>query len=165
MSARPLAIDPRQGGLRRALGWLGLLGLVLLLLPLMAGATRLAEPDARAVREVVQAQLDAFAADDAERAFAYASPAIRARFGSANRFMSMVQGSYPMVVRPTAALFFLPQLDHDSRGAPSTVTQAVQLQDDQGRLWMATYLLERQKGSGWRISSCVVAPDNANSLT
>jgi hypothetical protein len=151
--------------LHRALGWLAVLGLVMLLFPLMAGATRLSEPDARAVREVVQAQLDAFAADDAERAFSYASPAIRARFGNANRFMSMVQGSYPMVVRPTAALFFLPQVDHDSRGAQSTVTQAVQLQDDEGRRWMATYLLERQKGSGWRISGCVVVADSANSLT
>jgi hypothetical protein len=45
------------------------------------------------------------------------------------------------------------------------VTQALQLRDDEGRLWMATYLLERQAGMGWRISGCVVAADSSNSLT
>jgi hypothetical protein len=162
MISNPTGFGLRLGGLRRALGWLAVFGL---LTPLMAGATRLSEPDARAVREVVQAQLDAFAADDAERAFSYASPAIRARFGNAHRFMSMVQGSYPMVVRPTAARFFLAQVDRESQGAQPTVTQTVQLQDDAGRLWMATYLLERHKGSGWRISGCVVVADGVNSLT
>jgi len=152
----------RARGLRRALGCLAVLAL---LIPMIVSATRLAEPDARAVRKVVQAQLDAFAADDAERAFSYASPAIRAQFGDASRFMAMVRGSYPMVVRPTAALFFLAQVDRGTGGAQPTVTQAVQLQDDGGRLWMATYLLERQAGTGWRISGCVVVADSSISLT
>jgi hypothetical protein len=162
MISNLIGLGPSAGGLRRALGCLAMLGL---LMPMMAGATRLAEPDARAVRKVVQAQLDAFAADDAERAFSYASPAIRAQFGNANRFMAMVQGSYPMVVRPTAALFFLAQVDRGSAGAQPTVTQALQLRDGEGRLWMATYLLVRQAGMGWRISGCVVAADSSNSLT
>ena len=155
-------LGQRFGGLRRALDCLAVLAL---LMPVMAAATRLAEPDARAVRLVVQAQLDAFAADDAERAFSYASPAIRAQFDDASRFMAMVRGSYPMVVRPSAALFLLAQADRGTEGSKPTVTQTVQLRDDEGRLWMATYLLEIQAGTGWRISGCVVVPDSPDSLT
>ncbi len=76
-------------GLGQAMGrvrrWLGCVALLGLLVPMAVGAARLAEPDARAVREVVEAQLDTFAAGDAEHAFSSASPSIRARFGDANK--------------------------------------------------------------------------------
>ena len=118
--------------------------------------------DAHAVRDVVQAQLEAFAADDAERAFSYASASIRAQFGDAASFMAMVRGGYPMVVRPAAVSFFQAQTDD---GAAVTVRQTVQLRDREGRLWRATYLLERQAGVGWRISACVVVADSEKSVT
>lgn len=144
---------------RRRLGCVALIGL---LVPALAGAAQLAEPDARAVRQVVEAQLEAFAADDAARAFSYASASIQAQFGDANNFMAMVRSGYPMVVRPAGVSFFLPQVEV---GAPAMVTQLVQLRDCEGRLWKATYLLERQAGAGWRISGCVVAADSGKSST
>jgi Domain of unknown function (DUF4864) len=157
------------GGLtsvRHAGAWtrrrLGHLALISLLLPTAAGAALLAEPDARAVRQVVEAQLEAFAADDAARAFAYASASIQAQFGDANAFMAMVRSGYPMVIRPAAVSFFQPQVEI---GTPETVKQLVQLRDREGRLWMATYLLQRQGGAGWRISGCVVAADSGKSST
>ena len=107
-------------------------------------------------------QLEAFAADDAARAFPHASASIQTQFGDANNFMAMVRGGYPMVVRPAAVSFFQPQVEV---GTPATVTQLVQLRDREGRLWKATYLLERQTGAGWRISGCVVAADNGKSST
>jgi hypothetical protein len=133
-----------------------------LLSPVAGGAAVLPEADARAVRQVVAAQLEAFAADDAERAFSYASTSIRAQFGDAATFMAMVRGGYPMVVRPAAVSFFQAQADDVAEG---TVSQPVQLRDRAGRLWRATYLLERQAGAGWRISGCVVVADSAKSLT
>ena len=111
---------------------------------------------------MVQAQLEAFAADDAERAFSYASASIRAQFGDAASFMAMVRGGYPMVVRPAAVSFFQAQTDD---GAAVTVRQTVQLRDREGRLWRATYLLERQAAVGWRISACVVVADSEKSVT
>lgn len=140
--------------------WFGLL-----LLPAAAGAAMLAETDARAVRQVVQAQLDAFAADDAERAFSYASASIQTQFGDAATFMAMVRNGYPMVVRPATVSFFQAQADGTADGAPSAVRQEVQMRDREGRLWMATYLLERQAGKGWRISGCVVRADSGKSST
>ena len=136
-----------------------------LLVPVAAGAAVLAEADARAVRQVVQAQLDAFAADDAERAFSYASASIRAQFGDAANFMAMVRSGYPMVVRPATVSFFQPQAGGTADGAPASVRQEVQMRDREGSLWMATYLLERQPGTGWRISGCVVRADSGKSST
>jgi hypothetical protein len=147
---------------RRCLWCVAMLGL---LSPAVAGAPVLAAADARAVRQVVEAQLDAFAADDAERAFSYASASIRAQFGDAASFIAMVRGGYPMVVRPAAVSFFQAQADDGAKGAKATVRQTVQLRDREGRLWLATYLLERQAGVGWRISGCVVAADSGKSST
>lgn len=132
-----------------------------LLVPALAGAAQLAEPDARAVRQVVEAQLEAFAADDAARGFSYASSSIQAQFGDANNFMAMVRSGYPMPVWPTAVSFFQPQVEV---GTPATMTQLVQLRAREGSLWMATYVFERQTAAGWRISGCVVAADGGKSL-
>lgn len=148
-----------MGSIRRVLGCMAVFGL---LAPVAAGAAVLTGPDARAVRQVVEAQLQAFAADDAGRAFSYASASVRAQFGDATRFMAMVRDGYPMVVRPATISFFQAQTE---AGHAGTVSQPVQLRDREGRLWMATYLLERQAGAGWRISGCVVAADNGKSST
>lgn len=151
-----------MGWVRRGLACIAFAGL---LVPLAAGAAALPEPDARAVRAVVQAQLDAFAADDAERAFSYASAPVQAQFGNASRFMAMVLGGYPMVVRPSAVSFFQPETDDAAITRASSVRQVVQLRDREGRLWKAVYLLDRSAGGDWRISGCVVAPDDGRSLT
>ena len=130
-----------------------------------ARAAVLPESDARAVRQVVQAQLDALAAGDAERAFSFAAAAIQAQFGGAANFMAMVRSGYPMVVRPDTVTFFQAQADDSADGTTVTVRQNVRLRDREGRLWMATYLLERQAGVGWRIGGCVVVADNGRSST
>lgn len=152
--------------LRQARPWtrrrLGCVALISLLAPSLASAALLAEPDARAVRQVVEAQLEAFAADDAARAYSYASASIRAQFGDANTFMAMVRSGYPMVVRPAAVSFFQP---HVEVGSPAKVTQLVQLRDREGRLWRASYLLEQETGAGWRITGCVVTADSGKSST
>src|SRR5262245_23353967 len=43
--------------------------------------------DAKAVRSVIEAQLAAFAADDADKAFSFAAPNVRTFFVSADRFL------------------------------------------------------------------------------
>ncbi len=65
--------------------------------------------DMRTARAVVQAQLDAFAADDAPRAFSLAAPGLREVFGNADRFMAMVRSSYPVVYRPASVAFLVPE--------------------------------------------------------
>ena len=121
-----------------------------------ANTPALAQPvsaaDARAARGVVAAQLDAFANDDAERAFSYAAPAIRTMFGTPERFLAMVRAGYPAVYRAASVTFLIPlRIDGE-------LVQGVHLTDADGALWLATYRLERQRDGALRISGCDVQP-------
>lgn len=108
----------------------------------------------RAMQAVVQAQLDAFKAGDAARAYGFASPAIQQQFGSAERFMAMVLQAYPMLIAPRSLAWRLPE------PAPGGAVLPLQLRDAQGRAWLATYQLQRQPDGSWRIAGCIVAPDD-----
>jgi Domain of unknown function (DUF4864) len=104
--------------------------------------------DAKSVRAVIEAQLAAFTADDAPRAFSYAAPQLREAFGSADNFMTMVRNSYPVVYRHATVAFLKPEQ------ADGVVTQGVHFTDGNGVLWLALYKLERQRDRSWRISGC-----------
>lgn len=115
--------------------------------------------DAKAIRAVVRAQLDAFAADDAKRAFALAAPKIREMFGDADTFIDMVRSGYPVVYRPASTEFMVPQrTGGNPSGNPSgEILQSVRMTDGRGTLWLATYILQRQPDKSWRIAGCDVA--------
>jgi acyl-CoA thioesterase FadM len=113
-------------------------------------AEPVAAADARAVHGVVAAQLDAFAHDDAARAFSYAAPAIQAMFQTPERFVAMVRAGYPVVYRAAGATFLVPQRLGDD------IVQGVHLSDGDGAVWLATYRLERQRDGSWRINGCDV---------
>ena len=125
---------------------------------LLVGAAFAVDPpvspdDARAMRQVIEAQLAAFQADNAEQAFSYASPSIRAQFGTADHFMAMVRGGYPVVYRPASVGFLLPHI------AGSEVIQRVRMTDIAGVAWVAIYSMQRQPDRSWRINGCVVIRD------
>lgn len=119
-----------------------------------ARAERVSTDDTRAVRAVVEAQLSAFAADDAKRAFSYAAPSIREMFGTPDRFMQMVRAGYPVVYRPASVVFLNPEW------VEGQLVQGVHLTDASGALWLAVYRLERQPDKSWRISGCDVQPSS-----
>ena len=109
---------------------------------------KLSEPDARAVRAVIEAQLDAFRKDDAPRAFSYATEGIRENFGSPERFMAMVRSAYPVVYRPRS-VDFQPALI-----LQGIVVQPVRMTDAEGRGWLAVYPMQKQPDGSWRIDGC-----------
>jgi hypothetical protein len=117
-----------------------------------AQAEPVSAEDSKAVRAVIEAQLGAFAADDAKRAFSYASPSIREMFKTPDRFMEMVRTGYPVIYRSTAVIFLNPLW------IEGQLVEGVQLTDADGSLWLATYRLERQPDRSWRISGCDVQP-------
>ena len=126
--------------------------LLLAVAPLVAWSQPyLSGPDAAAVREVIEAQLDAFRRDDTQRAFSFATPGIRAQFGTAENFMQMVRTSYPAVYRPRTVKFELFEV------ADGQVIQPVRLTDAGGRGWVAFYAMERQPDGSWRIDGCQLA--------
>ena len=118
-----------------------------------ARADEVAPTDAKRMQAIVRDQLAAFAADDAKRAFGFASVALQRQFGSADRFMAMVRTSYPVVVRPAAVAFLRPEL------LDGQWTQGVHLTDDAGVRWLAVYRMERSAdGKAWRIGGCTLVP-------
>jgi hypothetical protein len=125
--------------------------LALLLTPLAASAGPLSAQDEKQIIAVVQSQLNAFAAEDAEKAFSYAAPNIRALLGTAENFLEMVRSQYDVVVHPVSVVFLKPKGD----GGESVLK--VQLTDEDGDVWTATYTLQRQKNKQWRITGCVLA--------
>jgi hypothetical protein len=116
-----------------------------------ASAAEISSTDAAAIRAVVEQQLDAFARDDARRAFALATSGIRARFGTAEAFMAMVRADYPVVYRPRRVDFDKPVV------LEGEIMQPVRMIDAEGATWMALYPMQRQANGGWRINGCQLA--------
>jgi hypothetical protein len=111
-------------------------------------------PDAGAIRRVIEAQIEAFARDDGEAAFALASPAIQSIFESPERFLDMVRTGYAVVYRPASVLFLPVRMVHGE------AVQAVQMSDGRGGVWVAVYRMQRHEGA-WRIDGCVLVPADA----
>jgi hypothetical protein len=100
---------------------------------------------------VITEQLDAFARDDAPRAFSLATPAIRARFGTPEAFLDMVRTDYAAVYRPRSVEF------DESVVIEGEVMQPVRMIDAHGAAWIALYPMERQADGTWRINGCQLA--------
>lgn len=124
------------------------LAALLLALSMSVHAAGVSRADAQKIRAVIQAQLAAFAADDATRAFSYAAPGIRQMFGTPERFLEMVREAYPVVYRPASVGFLAPAANGGS------VFQAVEMADTAGTLWVAVYQMQRQRDGRWRIAGC-----------
>ena len=124
--------------------------LALLCMAVPAGAAPFTAADEKNVRTVVEAQLAAFAKDDADKAFSFAAPNVRKAVGTAQEFMAMVRRDYPVVYRPASVAFL------KSEGKDDQVIQRVQMADASGASWLAIYSLERQRNKAWRITGCVV---------
>ena len=103
------------------------------------------------MRAVIEAQLDAFAKDDAARAFSLATPGIREIFGSPENFIDMVRRSYAVVYRPSSVAFEQPLV------IESQVVQPVRMTDAEGRAWVAIYPMQRQADGNWRTNGCQLA--------
>ena len=125
------------------------------LVPALAAALAfgqaISDADARAVRAVIEAQLDAFKRDDAARAFSYATPSIRDTFGTAEKFMAMVREQYAVVYRPRSVSFEAPLM------AGEDLFQPVHLTDGSGHAWMAIYPMVKLPDGTWRINGCHLA--------
>jgi hypothetical protein len=117
-------------------------------LPAVSGG--LSPKDQKQIIDVVQGQLNAFAKDDAAKAFSYAAPNIKRLLGSAENFLEMVRSQYEVLYRPASTIFMQPV------GEGREAVLKVQMTDEDGDDWIATYTLERQKDKAWRITGCAV---------
>lgn len=104
--------------------------------------------DTRAIQATVQSQFDAFARDDAVAAFALASTATRAQFGTPEKFMTVVKARYQAVYRHRVAFFT------DAERVAGGVVQSVRLTDADDRVWVALYRMAQDVDGKWRILGC-----------
>ncbi|MEQ9332913.1 DUF4864 domain-containing protein [Thalassobaculum sp.] len=129
------------------------LALCWLLLALAGSLTAAARADDGAdFQAVISAQVEAFRRDDWTAAFGFASPGVRAQFGSVERFRQMVLDGYRPVARPRV-FEYEPATVVDGRP-----TQPVFVVGPDGIAHRALYFMERQPDGSWRIGGCVLLP-------
>ena len=109
--------------------------------------------DREAFKQIIEAQINAFRDNDAEKAFSYAVPALKKRFGTAERFMKVVRDGYPAIFLPRQYLF------GDVTGGSERPTQRVRLVGPHGHPWLALYGFERKGYHGtWKITGVTLQP-------
>jgi hypothetical protein len=111
-------------------------------------SSTLAAPDRDAIRQVVQAQLDAFQHDDGAKAFGFASPVLQEKFGDPATFMQMVRQGYTPVYRPRSVAF---EKLVDTQQGPD---QILRLVGPDGITYAAHYLMQKQPDGSWMINGC-----------
>jgi len=119
----------------------------------LSAAPAFAEPavtaaDFAEIRAVIQRQLDAFRRDDAQSAFALASPGVQQAFGTPERFLDVVRSAYRPMLRPANVAFLEPVV------LGGEAVQPVQLTERGGAVWRAYYAMQRQKDGRWRANGC-----------
>ena len=124
----------------------------------MAKEAPVTAADARAVRGIIESQLDAFSRDDPVRAFSFAAPPIRRMFETPERFMAMVRQAYPVVYRPASVTFLKPE-----RIGGATI-QGVQMTDSDGAPWLALYRMTRQADKSWRIGGVELSQTRSRAI-
>ena len=129
-----------------------------------AQAAGLSPTEQTDIRAIVQAQMNALAADDADAAFSFAAPNIRKMMGNAQNFLAMVRSGYAVVHRPASVMFLKAHRLEGQTNEGGEVVQAVQMTDTKGDAWLAIYRLQRQDDQTWRISGCVLVANEGKSV-
>ncbi|MEM6255365.1 MAG: DUF4864 domain-containing protein [Cyanobacteria bacterium P01_D01_bin.156] len=106
----------------------------------------------RAIRSVVERQLQAFQDNDARTAFSLASPTLQQQLRQPHAFMEMVRDHYHPVYNPRAVIFegiiYIQQ--HP--------TLQIMLMSQGGSLIRALYIMQQQSDDTWRIAGCQLLP-------
>ncbi len=115
----------------------------------------LGAPERRAIERTIRQQLAAFGRDDADRAFAYATPDLRRRFGTPDRFLDVVREDYEPVYRATGVHFVrLSRVDRQW-------VQAIVVTDEAGRVWRVLFTMHRQPDRRWKVGGCRIVETGA----
>lgn len=111
----------------------------------------LAAEEVAKIRNIIIGQLDAFKADDAEKAFSYAAPNIRRIFRSPEIFLHMVRKSYQSVYRPQSYEF------RPMQRIDGNIVQPLSVVGPSGITETALYIMEHQPDGSWKIGACIMA--------
>lgn len=104
--------------------------------------------DTIAIHEVVQAQLNAFASDDAAAAFDLATVEKQLLLGSPDIFMQLIRERYEPIYRNKVLIFDHPEVVH------GLTVQRVRVTDSYSRVWVAIFWMQQDEQSNWKIDGC-----------
>jgi Domain of unknown function (DUF4864) len=111
-----------------------------------------AQAQEQPIRDVIESQIEAFEADDFAAAFSFASPTIKAIFGTPENFGKMVREGYPMVYRPAEVRML------DLREISGNLWQTVRIVDPEGRAFLLDYMMI-ETPEGWQINAVEIRPE------
>lgn len=120
----------------------------LLVAVLLSVAAPARAAEVAAAQNVIRAQEQAFARNDAAAAFSHAAPEIREVFQHPDIFMQMVQQGYAPVYRHQSFEF------GEAKVSDGHVAQRVHIVDEKGEAWEALYTLEQQPDGSLKITGC-----------
>ncbi|MEP1217486.1 MAG: DUF4864 domain-containing protein [Marinobacter sp.] len=103
------------------------------------------------IQDTILRQIEAFANNDQEQAWAYASEGIKRRFGSSQVFTDMVREAYP-AVHSAKSIEFARRIPHGS-----FEIQVVKLRGPEGKRWEAYYRMVMMEGT-WKIAGVRLEP-------
>lgn len=128
----------------------------ILSLTVALGLSGAARADEAALRSVISSQIEAFLAEDVDRAYSFASPFIQRKFGTPETFGTMVREGYPMVWRPSDVTFL------DAEVIAGKLWQSVLVRGPAGKAWIVDYEMVELE-DGWKINGVQVreAPEVA----
>jgi Domain of unknown function (DUF4864) len=116
-------------------------------------------PDDQAeIRSVVQQQMFAIDQNNAEMAFAFASPGVQETFETSERFLFMVRRGYSALYKPRHVEFLALTVVNGE------MVQPVRLVAQDGGVEVALYQMQRQEDHQWRINGCELAKSDLTSL-
>ncbi len=110
------------------------------------------------MQSIITAQIDAFLADDAEGAYAYAADVVKQRFPTPAQFVSMVQQGYPAVYAPQSYAFFASAL------TPRGPAQQVEFVGEDGQVWRGLYTFAETPDGELLISGVYLRRQNAQQI-
>ncbi len=124
----------------------------------MSGMAAHAEDPVQTTQSMIEEQIRAFLKDDADTAYSFAAPGIKAMYPDKNVFFAMVKKSYEPVYHPGNYAFGRNRSIDDG----AMVYQEVLISGRDGKDWTAIYQVARQPDGGYKINGVQIVP-NADS--
>lgn len=125
------------------------LATVALILLVLSARSAISDETDDAIQNIILSQIEAFANEDKEAAWRYASEGIKRQSGSVDTFYDMVKLSYEPIHQATA-IEFMDRIPHTG-----FQIQKVRIRGPEGKRWQAIYRME-WNGDAWRIGGVVL---------
>jgi hypothetical protein len=117
-----------------------------------------AEDALQTTQALIQQQIQAFLHDDANTAYSFAAPGIKAMFPDKDTFFAMVKKSYAPVYHPGNYAFGRNRSVDDG----ATIYQEVFITGSDGKDWSAIYQVTRQPDGSYKINGVQIVPNTAS---